>query len=637
MRKIALLIGVSEFDSVDLPLLPKALADVEAMEDVLCNPELGEFEKSNITILKNPKRQTMEDAIYDIFDKRKSKKDDLLLFYFSGHGILDESGTFYFSTRETRKDNGKLRPTTAIESGYIHKYLNLCRSKRITIILDCCHSGAFAQGLTYKGAGNPQIKEQLGGEGRAILTAATMTQYAWAKDEYPLSAYTHFLLQGVKTGEADTDGNKYLSMEEIHEYARKKVLASGLEMTPEFYPVREGAKIRLFKTKFNPKEQYRKEIEQFIPEGKIPEYMKDFLVFRREELGLSESEAKEIENQVFAKVIQKQKHLDIYKKAVNKAFPEGSNINNSSIWNHLKKYQILFQLEDEDVSAIHQEIQDKFADAQQQRQQEEEEKRYRLELEAKHQYQANLAQYKINFQKAIESQYPLEKNVEDKLKQQQFQWKLKAEDVTNIEKPLRQQAEKAYQAKLREEELLQQKEKERLKLEREAQEKLSQNVKQEKLISAVGYDYTHLANYLKNGQWQEADEETNKIFLEIGDKDNKNYLNVKDIKNFPVEDLHTIDQLWLKYSNNKFGFSVQKQIWLECGGKLDDSYQWEIYKKFSDRIGWRKNNDWLSYSEYTFNTNALSGHLPSRGVDGCGMLVGLGGFGILFSCLKYNR
>ena len=595
MRKIALLIGVSEFDSGDLDPLPKALVDIKAIEEVLLDPELGGFEESHVTVLKNPKRLSMEDAIYDIFNKQKSKRDDLLLFYFSGHGIVDESGIFYFSTRETRKDNGKLRPTTAVKSNYVHENLNQCRSRRITIILDCCHSGAFAQGLTHKGAANLQIKEQLGGEGRAILTAASMTQYAWSKDEYPLSAYTHFLLEGVKTGEADTDRNQYLSMEEIHEYAKKKVLESGLEMTPEFYPVREGGKIRLFKAKISQSEQYKREIEPFIPEGKIPEYMKYLLVSRREELGLSEEEARKIENQVFAEVIKKQKYLDIYRKAVHKAFPEGSDINNSFIWNNLKKYQIHFKFEDEDVSEIHQEVRARLENSEQKRKQEEEEEKRRIEVEDQRKYQANLEQYKVNFQKAIQSNYPLEKNIEDTLEQQSTIWHLKAEDVANIEKPLRDQAEKEYQAKLREEE-------EKLKVEQQAQQK--------KLISAVGYDYTKLENYLKNGQWKEADQETTKIMLEIGDKDNKKYLTIDDIKKFPVEDLRTIDQLWLKYSDNKFGFSVQKQIWLDCGGKLDDSYQWDIYKKLSDRVGWRRDGEWASYDNLDFSTNAPQGHLP---------------------------
>lgn len=104
MAKIALLIGVSEFNSHDLDPLPKSSADLEAMKEVLIDPELGGFAESDITVLKNPNKQIMEDAIYDLFSKNKRKKDDLLLFYFSGHGITDERGIFHFSNSETRKE-----------------------------------------------------------------------------------------------------------------------------------------------------------------------------------------------------------------------------------------------------------------------------------------------------------------------------------------------------------------------------------------------------------------------------------------------------------------------------------------------------------------------------------------------------
>jgi HTH-type transcriptional regulator/antitoxin HigA len=56
------------------------------------------------------------------------------------------------------------------------------------------------------------------------------------------------------------------------------------------------------------------------------------------------------------------------------------------------------------------------------------------------------------------------------------------------------------------------------------------------------------------------------------------------IENFPCDDLRTIDQLWVKYSQGRFGFSVQKKIWLEVGGKVD--YDTEC--KLGDRVGWRK-------------------------------------------------
>ncbi|MGB5593735.1 MAG: GUN4 domain-containing protein, partial [Crocosphaera sp.] len=118
-----------------------------------------------------------------------------------------------------------------------------------------------------------------------------------------------------------------------------------------------------------------------------------------------------------------------------------------------------------------------------------------------------------------------------------------------------------------------------------------------------------LTYLLASQQWQAADGETYKVMLEVANSQ-KSYLSLEDIQNFPVEELRIIDRLWVDYSNGHFGFTVQKQIWLDCGGKIG-KYDYKAYERFCDRVGWRKNGNWLSYSDYTFNTNALQGHLPA--------------------------
>lgn len=71
--------------------------------------------------------------------------------------------------------------------------------------------------------------------------------------------------------------------------------------------------------------------------------------------------------------------------------------------------------------------------------------------------------------------------------------------------------------------------------------------------------------------------------------------------------LHTIDHLWSKFSNGRFGFSIQRKIYFECGGKLDDidyvqgkKYDQDWYHgpwmRFAKRIGWNVGKDWV-YSE----------------------------------------
>lgn len=152
------------------------------------------------------------------------------------------------------------------------------------------------------------------------------------------------------------------------------------------------------------------------------------------------------------------------------------------------------------------------------------------------------------------------------------------------------------------------------------------------LRSAVGMDYKKLRDLLAAGKWKEADQETANVMIKVAGREEEGWLDKDSIEKFPCEDLRTIDQLWVKYSNGRFGFSVQKRIWLEVGGKLGE-YDQKVWESFGDRVGWREKNDWIWYDDITFSVNAPGGHLPVSFVGfvgivgvwrGCGGLVRLG-------------
>ena len=147
-----------------------------------------------------------------------------------------------------------------------------------------------------------------------------------------------------------------------------------------------------------------------------------------------------------------------------------------------------------------------------------------------------------------------------------------------------------------------------------------------KLISAKGVDYHQLDALLASGKWKEADAETVYKMLEVAGKQGEGWLTVEDVREFPCDDLRTIDQLWVKYSRGHFGFSVQKRIYLSLGGNSE--YDSEVWNKFGDTVGWRKNGEWLYYSDLTFSTDAPIANLPWRG----GLVGGVVGFGWLGLC-----
>ena len=135
----------------------------------------------------------------------------------------------------------------------------------------------------------------------------------------------------------------------------------------------------------------------------------------------------------------------------------------------------------------------------------------------------------------------------------------------------------------------------------------SQTIDEIKLLSEKGVDYTQLRSLLAAGKWKEADEETATVILKAAGIEGKDNLDLEDINKIPCVDLCTIDQLWEKYSSGQFGFSVQKRMWEEVGGKVD----YETEKKLGERVGWRKGGSWLHYSDITFSTQAPMGHLPT--------------------------
>jgi uncharacterized caspase-like protein len=93
-------------------------------------------------------------------------------------------------------------------------------SKRQVLVLDCCHSGAFAHGAKSAQGVSVGTAEAFEGTGlgRVVLTATDSTQYAWEGDQVigdaQNSLFTHFLVEGLKTGAADKDADGVVTVDE---------------------------------------------------------------------------------------------------------------------------------------------------------------------------------------------------------------------------------------------------------------------------------------------------------------------------------------------------------------------------------------------------------------------------------------
>lgn len=124
------------------------------------------------------------------------------------------------------------------------------------------------------------------------------------------------------------------------------------------------------------------------------------------------------------------------------------------------------------------------------------------------------------------------------------------------------------------------------------------------LTSDCGIDYSPLQQLLATQDFQAADRMTLQKMCELAGSAavQRKWLYFTEVENFPITDLKTINSLWLVHSEGKFGFTVQREIWLGLGKNWDNLWT---------KIGWKKGNNWTRYpNEFTWNLSAPRGHLP---------------------------
>ncbi len=143
--------------------------------------------------------------------------------------------------------------------------------------------------------------------------------------------------------------------------------------------------------------------------------------------------------------------------------------------------------------------------------------------------------------------------------------------------------------------------------------KKESDIDKSKVITSQAPDnspYSQLENLLKGNKWQEADEETYDLILKLSQRTRAGGINTRAIKEkISCEEIRNIDELWQKYSEDKFGLSIQVSVYLETGNNLE-RYNPQSYQIFGDRLGWRKARKWQKYEQLNFSEDAPKGHLP---------------------------
>jgi formylglycine-generating enzyme required for sulfatase activity/uncharacterized caspase-like protein len=237
--KFALVIANTEYQDANFAKLTAPGKDAEEFAQVLHDPELAAFD--DVQVLLNEGEGKTRRAIARFFAERKTA--DLLLLYFSGHGVRNEQGQLFLAANDTEIS---ILDATGVPAEFITRAMNNSRSQRQLLILDCCNSGAFAHGSkAVSGVGKSMgIATAFEGDGygRVVLTATDATQYAWEGDKVigntQKSVFTHFLIEGLK-GEADRDGDGRIHVDELYDYAYEQIVGRTPKQTPGKWSYRQ--------------------------------------------------------------------------------------------------------------------------------------------------------------------------------------------------------------------------------------------------------------------------------------------------------------------------------------------------------------------------------------------------------------
>ncbi|XVS67650.1 caspase, EACC1-associated type [Actinosynnema sp. CA-299493] len=219
----------------DLPRLRAPRHDGRRLAKVLADPGIGDF---RVEVLADTKADRIRRRVNEVF--AGAGLDDVVLLYFSGHGVKDVSGELYLAAVDTRRD---LLPATGVSAAFVRDLVDHCRARQVLVWLDCCFGGAFPAGRTPKsGGGDVDVVHQIEpAQGCAVMAASTAIEYAYERggdvEGEPRSSYfTRALVEGLSTGDADLDGDGHVDADELYRYVYQRVVAE----TPWQRPTRSG-------------------------------------------------------------------------------------------------------------------------------------------------------------------------------------------------------------------------------------------------------------------------------------------------------------------------------------------------------------------------------------------------------------
>ena len=219
-EKWAVLVGINEYEHAHVyGHLQFCAQDATNIFKTLSNNGFAVEHMHLLTDRNTPQKPLREHILTTLeITANATEPDDLLLFYFSGHGRA-EGGESYLIPRN---GTATLRHT-GIPLRSIKEIMIGARSKAKVIILDACHSGANIQTKGKLFMSEEFLNDVFkNAEGLAIISSCQQDQLSYEWPEKQCGVFTYYLLEALQ-GKADYEEKGFITISDINRYLTHNV------------------------------------------------------------------------------------------------------------------------------------------------------------------------------------------------------------------------------------------------------------------------------------------------------------------------------------------------------------------------------------------------------------------------------
>ncbi len=207
-----LAIGVSKYDNPENNLT-YAASDARAIEGIWrSGAEPFKSVHTRILVDQDATREKIKSAKKFLAE---AAIDDVVVVLFSGHGVLDSDGNYYFGTWDFRKSAPAEK---GLPCGDIDNLLDGITARKKLVLIDTCYAGADSFDEVLR----ERFADLRRGTGAHVLAASQSLDVALEPKELGGGTFTRALLDGL-SGKADANGDREVNVSELRDYLAKQV------------------------------------------------------------------------------------------------------------------------------------------------------------------------------------------------------------------------------------------------------------------------------------------------------------------------------------------------------------------------------------------------------------------------------